>query len=92
MSIRTTVTLGDDVHAEMERLRRDEDLRPSEALDLLARQGMTQPRPHRVDITGNLVPYAQIAAQAIELGVAVASVDSDFARFPEIRWVNPLHP
>ena len=92
MGIRTTVTLGDDVHAEMERLRRDEDLRPSEALDLLARRGMTQPRPHRVDITGNLVPDAQIAAQAIELGVAVASVDSDFARFPEIRWVNPLHP
>lgn len=44
------------------------------------------------EITGNLVPDAQIAAQAIELGVAVASVDSDFARFPEIRWVNPLHP
>ncbi|MDN5687320.1 MAG: hypothetical protein L0G94_11695 [Brachybacterium sp.] len=44
------------------------------------------------EITGNLVPDAQIAAQAIELGVAVASVDSDLARFPEIRWVNPLHP
>lgn len=49
MGIRTTVTLGDDVHAEMERLRRDEDLRPSEALNLLARRGMTQPRPHRID-------------------------------------------
>ena len=41
-------------------------------------------------VTGNLVPDAQLAAQALELGVAVVSADSDFARFPEVRWVNPL--
>lgn len=45
-------------------------------------------RRHRV--TGNLVPDAQLAALALEHGVAVASADSDFARFPEVRWVNPL--
>ncbi|ANS78974.1 Toxin 1, PIN domain [Serinicoccus hydrothermalis] len=41
-------------------------------------------------ITGNLVPDAQLAALALELGVAVVSADSDFARFPEVRWLNPL--
>lgn len=40
-------------------------------------------------VTGNLVTDAQLAALAIENGVAVASADSDFARFP-VTWVNPL--
>lgn len=41
-------------------------------------------------ITGNLVPDAQLAALAIEHGVAVASADADFARIPGCRWINPL--
>jgi uncharacterized protein len=41
-------------------------------------------------VTGNLVPDAQLAALAIEHGLVVHSADSDFARFPELRWVNPL--
>lgn len=41
-------------------------------------------------ITGNLIPDAQLAALAIEHGVAVASADADFARWPQVRWVNPL--
>lgn len=45
-------------------------------------------RRHR--ITGNLVPDAQLAALALENGVAVVSADSDFARFTEVRWINPL--
>jgi len=44
----------------------------------------------RYDIRGNLVPDARIAALALEHGVAVASTDTDFARFTEIRWENPL--
>lgn len=44
----------------------------------------------RHGVTGNLVPDAQLAALALELGVAVISADSDFARFPEVRWINPL--
>jgi uncharacterized protein len=40
--------------------------------------------------TGNLVPDAQLAALALEHGVAVASADSAFARFPEVTWLNPL--
>jgi toxin-antitoxin system PIN domain toxin len=47
---------------------------------------------NELDISGNLVTDAQLAALAIEHGVPVVSVDSDFARFSEIRWLNPLHP
>lgn len=44
----------------------------------------------RVEITGNLVPDAQLAALAIEHGVELASADTDFMRFPGLRWTNPL--
>jgi len=39
---------------------------------------------------GNLVHDAHLAALAIEHGLAVASTDADFARFPGVKWVNPL--
>lgn len=42
-----------------------------------------------LDVTGNLITDAQLAALAIEHGLAVVSVDSDFARFPNVRWINP---
>jgi toxin-antitoxin system PIN domain toxin len=42
------------------------------------------------DVRGNLVTDAHLAALAIEHGVAVCSADSDFARFPGVRWINPL--
>ncbi|MBU4317443.1 MAG: type II toxin-antitoxin system VapC family toxin [Proteobacteria bacterium] len=38
----------------------------------------------------NLVTDAHIAALAIEHGCEVASSDSDFARFPKLKWFNPL--
>jgi hypothetical protein len=41
-------------------------------------------------LRGNLISDAQLAAMAIEHGLTVFSADSDFARFPEIRWENPL--
>jgi uncharacterized protein len=31
-----------------------------------------------------------VAALAIEHGVPLASTDTDFARFREVRWENPL--
>ncbi|MDD7813199.1 PIN domain-containing protein [Mycobacterium sp. CSUR Q5927] len=46
----------------------------------------------QVDVTGNLVPDAQLAALAMEHGVELASADSDFQRFPGLRWINPLGP
>lgn len=41
-------------------------------------------------LTGNLIPDAHLAALAIEHGVPVASIDSDFAIFDQVTWVNPL--
>jgi hypothetical protein len=39
---------------------------------------------------GNLVPDAHLAALAIEHGLVLCSTDSDFARFPGLRWENPI--
>ena len=44
----------------------------------------------RYSVTGNLVPDAQLAALALEHGLAVYSTDTDFARFSEISWRNPF--
>ena len=41
-------------------------------------------------IRGNLVPDAWIAAQAIDWGAELVSLDGDFARFPGLRWRHPL--
>ncbi|HEV1287307.1 MAG TPA: PIN domain-containing protein, partial [Bryobacteraceae bacterium] len=39
---------------------------------------------------GPLVSDAQIAALTIENGAVLYSSDRDFARFPGLRWANPL--
>jgi uncharacterized protein len=39
---------------------------------------------------GALVSDAQIAALAIEYGGRLQTTDRDFARFPGLRWENPL--
>jgi toxin-antitoxin system PIN domain toxin len=39
-----------------------------------------------------LVPDAHLAALAIEHGLTLCSTDGDFARFPGVRWQNPLGP
>jgi toxin-antitoxin system PIN domain toxin len=38
----------------------------------------------------NLVSDAHLAALSIEHGAELCSGDADFARFPRVRWVNPL--
>lgn len=48
---------------------------------------LAQPGMH-----GNLVPDAHLAALAIERGLTLCSTDGDFARFPELRGLNPLAP
>lgn len=40
--MRTTITVDDDVYAEMQRLRREEGLGPSAAINALARRGMVR--------------------------------------------------
>jgi toxin-antitoxin system PIN domain toxin len=42
------------------------------------------------EVRGNLVPDAALAALAIEHGVPLVSTDTDFARFRDLRWVDPL--
>jgi toxin-antitoxin system PIN domain toxin len=44
------------------------------------------------DLRGNLVSDAHLAALAVEHGVGICSADSDFARFTELTWVNPVAP
>jgi len=39
---------------------------------------------------GNLTTDAHLAALAIEYRAELASTDADFARFPRLRWFNPL--
>ena len=44
----------------------------------------------RYRLAGNLIPDADLAALAIEHGLEICSANSDFARFTEVRWRNPL--
>jgi uncharacterized protein len=44
----------------------------------------------KYQLGGNWILDAHLAALAIEHGLDVCSADTDFARFAEIRWVNPL--
>jgi predicted nucleic acid-binding protein len=39
---------------------------------------------------GNLVTDAHLAALAMEHDCELASSDTDFAKFPGLRWINPL--
>ena len=41
-------------------------------------------------MNANLVMDAHLATMAIEHGLTLCSTDGDFARFPELRWTNPL--
>jgi toxin-antitoxin system PIN domain toxin len=46
----------------------------------------------RYQLRGKLVPDAHLAALAIEHDLTLCSADTDFARFAELRWENPLAP
>lgn len=45
-----------------------------------------------LDLRGNLVPDAVLAALCLEHGLTMVSADSDFARFPGVTWFNPVAP
>ena len=42
------------------------------------------------DIRAGLVTDAVLAALCIEHGLTIVSSDSDFARFTDITWLNPV--
>jgi toxin-antitoxin system PIN domain toxin len=44
----------------------------------------------RHQLRGNLISDAHLAALAIEHGLTLCSTDTDFARFSELSWNNPL--
>jgi toxin-antitoxin system PIN domain toxin len=43
-----------------------------------------------VGVAGNLTTDAHLAALAIEYRAEIATTDADFARFPGLKWFNPL--
>ena len=44
------------------------------------------------DLRAGLVTDAVLAALCIEHGLTMVSADSDFARFQEVPWINPVAP
>ena len=60
-------------------------LAPGERHWALLRQIMTEGQAR-----GPLLTDAQLAAITIEYGGVLHTTDRDFARFPGLRWVNPL--
>ncbi|MCS7006632.1 MAG: PIN domain-containing protein [Thermoleophilia bacterium] len=46
----------------------------------------------RTNATGNHTSDAHMAALAIEWGLELCSADRDFARYPGLRWRDPLSP
>jgi toxin-antitoxin system PIN domain toxin len=44
----------------------------------------------RYELRGNVVSDAHLAALAIEHGLTLCSADTDFARFSELRWIDPV--
>ncbi len=44
----------------------------------------------RLGTAGNLTTNAHLATLARQRGYVLYSTDTDFARFPGLRWVNPL--
>lgn len=45
-----------------------------------------------LDLRANLVPDAVLAALCLEHGLTMISADSDFARFSDLDWLNPVQP
>ena len=41
-------------------------------------------------LSANLIPDAVLAALCLEHGLSMVSADSDFARFTELEWINPV--
>jgi toxin-antitoxin system PIN domain toxin len=44
----------------------------------------------RLDLRAGLITDAMLAAICIEHGLDIVSADSDFARFGDLTWINPV--
>jgi uncharacterized protein len=56
----------------------------------LAHAGHFESLCRATNASGNLITDAHLAALAIEHDCELASCDTDFAKFPGLRWINPL--
>lgn len=45
---------------------------------------------NQIGTAGNLTTDAHLAALAIERGLILHTTDADFARFPGLKWKNPI--
>lgn len=52
--------------------------------------GIFQRQMTEASALANLVPDAHLAALAIEHSSTLYSTDRDFARFPSLKWINPI--
>ncbi|HET7406531.1 MAG TPA: ribbon-helix-helix domain-containing protein [Mycobacteriales bacterium] len=76
--MRTTVTLDDDVAAAVQRLRKDEGVGLSEALNELARAGL-RVRPRRARFRQRSAPLG-LRVDVSNVGEALESLDGPTAR------------
>ena len=89
VSVRTTLTLADDVAAAVERVRRERSIGLSEAGDELVRAGpITQDRPptpfrQESHDLGHRIDFDNIAD-------TLATTEANFARLRGLCWENPL--
>ena len=60
-------------------------IRPTEQHWMIFKQMLTDGQA-----VANFVTDAHLAALAVEHGCELASTDSDFARFPKLKWINPI--
>jgi predicted nucleic acid-binding protein len=88
--MRTTVTLDDDVAAKLKAEARRTGKPFKTVLPGERYWDVLKSLLHRAQVSGPLVTDAALAALAIEHGAVLCTTDRDFARFPELRTVNPL--
>lgn len=76
--MRTTVTLADDVAAEVERLRRQEGVGTSEAVNLLARRGLAKQERGRPGYVHRTAPVG-LRVDVVDVAAALELLDEDDA-------------
>jgi hypothetical protein len=96
--MRTTVTLEPDLAKKLRVLAHRRGLSFKQALNEVIRRGLTSPDRQAPQPRFTVQPHASGFRPGIDPGklnqlvdqLEVHSNDNDFARFPGLRWRNPL--